>query len=212
MARPSPLAIAFLALTHCGTSGPEAPEHATTVTDVAVASPPSDGTTQIATTPLVGVTPTTAAGPTIVSTCGLRAELEADAQSGALHLTLVNDGPRPVKLVVPGDGSEAGWRTPVLTWTTTRNGKPVKEREGGRCGMMNPIDASEVFTLAPGERKTISEWVGRPNVDPGTYEVELHYKNDPNIATRKGAGAGVEALLGSTDACEVRTKPTRMTI
>ncbi len=172
-------------------------------TDTPHARPMSD--------PPATAAPASTPAPALPS-CGLRAELSSGPQPGTSTLTLINEGTRSVRLVVPGDGSEAGWRTPVITWVAKQHGKPVKERVGGRCGMMNPIEPSEVFELAPGQRRTISEWVGIPNVDPGTYDVELRYKNEPSLAARKGAGTGVEALLAATDACEVVTKPTKLTV
>lgn len=197
----------------CGTSGSsaEGADHAVVATND-VELPSATPSEEVGAKPLVEET--VAAGtPKAKTSCGLRAELSPGAPNMGSQLTLINEGARPVKLVVPGDGSEAGWRTPVLSWVAKKNGKPVKERGGGRCGMMNPIKEDEVFTLAPGERRTISEWVGRPDVDPGTYEVELRYTNDPTLDARKGAApTNVEALIGATDACEVTTKTTTMSI
>ncbi len=210
-------AVALVTLCNCGSGGTnatEGPEHAGAVKEVAeVELAARTGEPMIATTPAAQSDGTNAGAQKLTSSCGLRAELGPGSPNMGSTLTLINDGPKPVKLVVPGDGSEAGWRTPVLSWVAKKNGKPVAERDGGRCGMMNPIKEDEVFTLAPGERKTIAEWVGRPNVDPGTYEVELRYTNDPTLDARKGAAAtNVEALIGTTDACEVTTKSVQMSI
>lgn len=210
--------LALFTLWGCGTSGPnatETPEHAV-VAMLEVPTTNSPGSTpDVDPSADRGARGEPAVGPAAplqkLSSCGLRAEL-SPGQHGMSTLTITNGGTKTVRLVVPGDGSEAGWRTPVLTWVAKRNGKPAKEREGGLCGMMNPIDPSEVFELAPGQSRSIAEWVGGPNVEPGTYEVELHYKNDPTLATRKGAGTGVEALLAATDACEVVTKSVHMTL
>lgn len=74
-------------------------------------------------------------------TCGLKATLRevTPKNEGGYALTLTNNGKKAVILVVPGDGSEAGWRTPEITWIATSNGKPGVREEGGRCGMMNAI-------------------------------------------------------------------------
>ncbi len=103
-------------------------------------------------------TPTTESdGPSSpMSSCGLVATVSKKADGNGFALTLKNNGTKAVKLVTAGDGSEAGWRTPALAWTATQNGKPAKELEGGRCGMMNEIEKNEVFTIAPGASHTIT--------------------------------------------------------
>ncbi|MCA9588309.1 MAG: hypothetical protein KC657_23465 [Myxococcales bacterium] len=151
------------------------------------------------------------------ATCGLQAKVKAVSTPGGdqtFALTLTNAGKAPVSLVVPGDGSEVGWRTPVISWSvTTPKGAPVAERGGGRCGMMNRIEASEIFTLAPGASRTIGMWVAPPNVAPGTYNVQLRYRNDPSIGARKGnADPAVVAKIAASSACDVTTPTIRVTL
>jgi len=55
--------------------------------------------------------------------------------------TLVNRGKREVTLVEPGDGSDCGWRTPLVEWSRRRRDN------GGRCGNINALKEEEVFTL-----------------------------------------------------------------
>ena len=74
--------------------------------------------------------------------------------------------------------------------------------------MMNPIEEREIFTLAPGQKRTLSEWIAAPAYAPGTYEVRLRYTNDPTKAARKApASPAVLARLAKTSACEVTSAP-----
>lgn len=128
-------------------------------------------------------------------------------------LTLRNEGATPVKVVLPGDGSEVGWRTPVVTWSaTTPKGKPVTPKEVMRCGMMNRIEASEIVTLAPGASHVIDHWLSSPPFAPGTYDVRLAYRNDPAIAARTDTDPAVAALVADTSACEATTNEVRVRV
>lgn len=149
-------------------------------------------------------------------TCGLRATLrELPPKDGFARytLTLTNGSKKPVSLVVPGDGSEAGWRTPAITWIATANGQPATRAEGGRCGMMNPIAASEIFTLAPGASREINEWLGFPSFVPGTYDLRLRYRNDPALQSRK-AGAAPDAAqkIAQSSPCDITSNAIKTSI
>ena len=62
-----------------------------------------------------------------------------------LELTLTNRGDQPVSLVLPGDGSECGARTPRLNYTWLRDGNiVVPPVPGFTCGNVNPLRAGEV--------------------------------------------------------------------
>jgi hypothetical protein len=94
---------------------------------------------------------------------------------------VVNRSGREITLVKPGDGSDCGWRTPVITWTV----EGVKPRGVLRCGNVNPLRPNEVFTLKPGQRMALDEWVGAPQLPgPGTYTVRLRYENRPDLKWR----------------------------
>lgn len=102
---------------------------------------------------------------------------------------LKNEGSKPVTLVEPGDGSESGWRTPVLQWRARRIGNGQKEvilDPGPRCGLMNgPDPKREVFVLAPGASRRVRMALVIPRLEPpGPYEVRLLYINDPRIGFR----------------------------
>jgi hypothetical protein len=123
---------------------------------------------------------------------------------------LKNGGSAPVTLILPGDGSTVGWRTPVLTWqASTPSGKPAKPRMVGRCGNVNALQASEVFTLQPGETKELRDWLGEPYVEPGRYVVRLTYENDPTRGL-KGIPLGesrVPTAFRGSAPCRVVSQP-----
>src|SRR5262245_10231784 len=50
---------------------------------------------------------------------------------------LVNNGAEAAVVVLPGDGSDCGWRTPVVRWTPAAS-------SGRDCGNINSLRANEV--------------------------------------------------------------------
>ena len=111
-----------------------------------------------------------------------------------VKVTITNHGKMPVTLVRPGDGSESGWRTPIVNWSVLEAGdkanhpaEPVPEG-GPRCGNMNPLQADEVFDLAPGASKELTGWVYlEPFARPGQYRVVFLYANRPSLTWKGGA-------------------------
>jgi hypothetical protein len=146
--------------------------------------------------------------------CGLTATIRSVPGSGGsprFAVTLTNKGRKPARLVVPGDGSEAGMRTPILTWIATAGGNPAEPAPpSGRCGLTNAIEAKEVFTLAPGASREMNEWLGEPYVKPGTYDVKLRFRNDPKVV--RNASPDVTKLVAATDACDVTSNAIKVTI
>ncbi len=101
-------------------------------------------------------------------------------QSPRFTAVLVNGGKRNVVLVAPGDGSDCGWRTPLVEWS----GQQYKA--GGRCGHINALKPAEVFTLEPGQSHELNEWIGDPHLSrAGRYRIALQYSNQPE---RKWSG------------------------
>ena len=161
--------------------------------------------------------PTAPSGPEAIAeadrppgdTCGLEATIRTTNADGYI-VTLANKGSRPVRLVVPGDGSEAGMRTPILTWIATEGGKPAEPAPAGRCGFTNEMTVQEVFTLAPGASREMKDWVGQPYVKPGTYDLKLRFRNDPKQV--RNASPDVTKLVAATDACDVTSNSIRVTL
>ena len=91
---------------------------------------------------------------------------------------VVNRSNKEIVLVRPGDGSDCGWRTPVLSWMV----EGVKPQRLARCGNINALKPNEVFLLKPGERASLGEWIGFPRLPgPGTYTVRLRFENKPDL-------------------------------
>jgi hypothetical protein len=113
-------------------------------------------------------------------------------QQAQITATITNNGKAPVTLVLPGDGSESGWRTPLVGFSSIKMDKDkprhpatVPLYRGGRCGNINALKSNEVFTLAPGKSKDLSGWIGSPQfTEPGTCSVVFYYANDPTLKWR----------------------------
>jgi hypothetical protein len=110
-------------------------------------------------------------------------------QQPQITATITNKGSAPVTLVLPGDGSESGWRTPLVGFSSVKVDKDnpkhpaaVPLYRGGRCGNINALKTNEVFTLAQGKSQDLTDWIGSPQLPgPGTYSVVLYYANEPGL-------------------------------
>jgi hypothetical protein len=129
-----------------------------------------------------GPAPAGAAAP--ASEARMALELRADTprvkagDDPQFTVTLVNRGAEPVTIVLPGDGSDMAWRTPVV-----RRGPPGPDLR--KCGNVNPLRADEVVTMAPGERRRLSAWLGAPVLEgKGKNKVSLELENDPDFRWR----------------------------
>jgi hypothetical protein len=105
----------------------------------------------------------------------------------AISITVKNQSKKPMTLVLPGDGSESGWRTPVIAWSVlqqeaAKHPKMPRLYEGGRCGNINALKRNEVFVLGAGESKNLGDWAGFPSMaKPGAYRVVFYYTNEPTL-------------------------------
>jgi hypothetical protein len=92
---------------------------------------------------------------------------------------LVNDGNQAETVVLPGDGSDCGWRTPVVCWQPERSGVV------GRCGNINSLKPAEVVQLEPGKRIELDGWLGRPSLaEVGKHRVSVELDHQPNLEWR----------------------------
>jgi len=106
-----------------------------------------------------------------------------------VSVTLENIGVEPVTGVQPGDGSRWGWRTPFVWWTRMRVDRAGELGDSWpgppdipRCGNMNMVWPSEVFTLQSGQIETLRFWVSPlPMRSPGRYRLQMHYWNRPEF-------------------------------
>ena len=126
--------------------------------------------------------------------------------------TITNRGKTPVTLVHPGDGSEWGWRTPIVGWSLIKADDHEAKHpptpplyRGGRCGMMDGLTREDVFVLLPGESKELrSNFIGATFPGPGTYKVVYYYVNDPAIKWQHDEGRGAAmARLENTTKCSL---------
>ncbi len=209
------LALLFLASAACGSSSssppaPPPPAAVGSVVAVADAAPAPVAATVAEAADAGEPSPSTSAvRPS--SSCKLKASLRdvGPTPSGKrFKLLLKNEGTSAVRLVMPGDGSESGWRTPILTWSATQGTKPIAVRFGRHDAMMNRIEASEIFSLAPGASRELGEWVLAPSLPAGAYELRLTYRNDPGLTSGKTAANAsdeVKHLIADTTPCEATT-------
>ena len=160
--------------------------------------------------------PSDSTAPMASRCAGVRLELKTSTNpEGRITFlgTLINDGTKTVTLVDPGDGSNVGWRTPIITWNVaTSDGTLVPPPpQGARCGNVNRIDDSEIFDLAPGERHVLSEWLGGPHAPAGSYVIRLVYENDPSrkqsgVALGPTSSDALDRIANSTP-CKVESAP-----
>jgi hypothetical protein len=123
--------------------------------------------------------------------CELRLELPTVVRRNAdvwVHATIKNTGSVPATLVLPGDGSMDGWRTPVVGWSMLpADSGAAHPNESARlrdrlCGMMNPLRADEIIELRAGSEIELSHWVYFESpTAAGKYRSVLYYANEPAL-------------------------------
>ncbi|MCC6727413.1 MAG: hypothetical protein IT258_23115 [Saprospiraceae bacterium] len=139
-----------------------------------------------------------------------------------IEVYLMNKGDKLVNLVQPGDGSESGWRTPMVKWSTRIvELKSVPQERyadsqthlvsfplwfgaGARCGNVEGLKRDQIISILPRQEVNLKVfWNWRaPELRgmEGKYGVKFFYENKPDIVW-KGAG------YNDPDALEiVRTK------
>jgi hypothetical protein len=136
--------------------------------------------------------------------------------SSWLTATLVNRGTAPITLVAPGDGSDDGMRTPV-TWLSIRRGRErvIPNPLRRRCGNMNPLRASDLLVLEPGRAIVLeSLWTHAVLDRAGTYDVRLHYRNQPahEWAHPDEQPADLLARVRESLPCEIVSNPVRIVV
>lgn len=107
-----------------------------------------------------------------------------------VQVRIVNRSADAIRLVLPGDGSDFGWRTPFIGWSvlpsdSDQRHPPVPAPRTGRgCGNINPIRAAEIVELDPGGSVLADGYFGRPMIGKGARRVAFFYRNDPSLHVR----------------------------
>jgi hypothetical protein len=139
-----------------------------------------------------------------------------------MTVTITNRGPTPVTLVQPGDGSECGWRTPIIGWSILPANEDKATHPDGmpklvglvRCGNRNPLSPKELFVLRPGETKALNEWVGLFSPLEGKQRLVFYYQNDPAVKWKglSGDDPTVLARVKDTFPCLLKSNEITLTI
>jgi hypothetical protein len=91
---------------------------------------------------------------------------------------LINSDKHAIVIILPGDGSTFGDRTPIVRW------KPRMHPLGlSDCGLTNSLTAREIITLQPGERVPLAAYmIGWPTLKKvGKHQVVLEVENVPGL-------------------------------
>ena len=145
------------------------------------------------------------------ATRGVDLEVEYDAVSRRFRGALVNRRRAPVTIVVPGDGSEAGMRTPHTRWEITDPGTGENKGIGWiGCGTINSMRPEEIVTLQPGQRRSFVYWKAVP--PPGRYRVVVHYDNDPTWGDAAAPATPILALIRRSDRLVLTSKAIEITV
>ena len=100
-----------------------------------------------------------------------------------VNAVLTNKGSKLLRLVLPGDGSEDAWRTPIIKWNVQVLDRPQPEHNSKsyRCGNIDALKWGEVFHLYPNQIRAFDRQVDRSLMfQPGTYKISMVYINDPS--------------------------------
>ncbi len=166
--------------------------------------------------------------PQVQTDLVLRARLTSAAQVQpgqpvVVELSITNRSKETKHYAVkPGDGSEAGWREPHLSFSATLerpDGKreEVKPLSYGRCGLFDAIWQADIVELEPGETVTFKDWVPYANhfldfEQAGKVELRVHYSYDGPRGL-KGQRCGVlQHPIRATPAYTLVSKPVRFEI
>jgi len=120
--------------------------------------------------------------PSESASCGLVLEVTPLQQSvrpgqpPAATAILTNRGERSLTLVMPGDGSERGRRTPFVLWRF----EPPTQLDIIGCGSITGLEQGEVFVLAPGDSRVLGSVRAAQFLRAGSYKATVAYENNPD--------------------------------
>jgi hypothetical protein len=158
---------------------------------------------------------------------------ELTVKSGSLAhvgITIENKSKKTATLVMPRDGSDYGWRTPIVGWSmipVSKDGAEVKGQQHPkepllkrqpRCGNINALRMDDIFELKPGEKKVIdASWISTTaNLAPGQYKAVFYYTNDPGkrvMGIPLGRNeAGAERAIKRSTQCDLISNEIVVTV
>ena len=115
-----------------------------------------------------------------------------------------NNGTESINLVKPGDGSQNGWRTPIIKWSVVKSDteQPQStetnflENNNERCGNVNGLTADDLVELPHGESVEFKYWLGTPAIPnaSGQYKIRMLYANEPKLKW-KGLGMNDKEVM-----------------
>ncbi|MFO0976148.1 MAG: hypothetical protein U0996_07090 [Planctomycetaceae bacterium] len=121
----------------------------------------------------------------------LPAQIKQNEIPADLRISIRNLGTSDISLVMPGDGSECAWRTPIIGWSVLPVDSPKAHPDAlvmqpiVRCGNINPLTTGQIFTLKPGEQQPLGTWLSFPiDLPPGKYRVLFYYENRPALVPK----------------------------
>lgn len=131
------------------------------------------------------------------------------------------------RTVLPGDGSEVGWREPQVWYSGFLDAgdgcwRPIPERDAARCGHFDEAWQDDVVTLAPGQTVPI-EWLGSAASmldmqQPGRVRIYLHYAYREGRTRRGSAPTGTvtrrvdPGAMRGIEAFELVSNPVELTL
>ena len=139
-----------------------------------------------------------------------------------LRASIKNNGRRAFTVLRPGGATLRGHHiAPPFEWRVTRDGQPVPFRDyEGRCGTVAPLMPEDFLTVEPG--RSVDPHFPLPTghkygfdlLRPGTYEITLVYRFDPNVPDDLGYDVrpGVPALVEQAFVGQCASKPFTLTV
>jgi len=109
-------------------------------------------------------------------------------QADVIEATFFNTDRDTITLVRPGYVDYWDGGAPIVTWEIrTPEGRRVDQSMIFTCGYVSVLRASQIFTLAPGERRTFTAPVPahfRYEMGSHHYRFQMSYENRPNLSWR----------------------------
>lgn len=114
--------------------------------------------------------------------------------------TIRNVSKRAHAIVLPGDGSDAGWRDPVISFTAFIDEgdgcwKPMPRAAVGRCGLFDPDWSDEIVRVKAGTSRALDPLWAWPHFEwkKGKVRLFVHYTWTGGTA-EKGRSAGTRSI------------------